>query len=197
MERQLSSLPSGIRKGRTGIGYTARYGGKHLGTFETVREAVEARESCMSKIRKERGGVPGGVLVDDSVVESVSQFRWTFSTAGYCRASINGKDVYLHRYVMGLFGIEIPKGKVVDHINENKKDNRISNLRVVSHASNIRNQKNRVSVRRNKNKWIGSVKNQFRSKSRSFSSKECARSWVLIQREIILRGEGYANKQSG
>ena len=41
----------------------------------------------------------------------------------------NGK--YLHRIIIGA-----EKGQIVDHINRNKTDNRISNLRIVSTALN-------------------------------------------------------------
>lgn len=45
------------------------------------------------------------------------------------------KRVYFHRYILG----EIPKGKVIDHINGNSLDNRRVNLRIVSQQQNRRN----------------------------------------------------------
>lgn len=49
----------------------------------------------------------------------------------------NGKTVMLHRFVLELAGVEIPKGQVVDHINGVGTDCRLSNLRVVSRSSNV------------------------------------------------------------
>ena len=44
------------------------------------------------------------------------------------------KDIPLHRFIMGA-----PKGKVVDHINGDGRDNRKENLRICTRAENARN----------------------------------------------------------
>ena len=48
-------------------------------------------------------------------------------------------EKYLHRIVVG----NIPSGLEVDHINGNKLDNRIENLRICSRIQNSRNTSNR------------------------------------------------------
>ena len=57
---------------------------------------------------------------------------------GYLRSSIDGKKYKLHRlawlYVYGYF----PEN-FIDHINRNRSDNRIENLREVSRQCNVRN----------------------------------------------------------
>ncbi|MGE6896841.1 HNH endonuclease [Priestia flexa] len=50
------------------------------------------------------------------------------------------KHLYVcaHRVIWAFFNGEIPEGMVINHINGNKKDNRIENLEVVTPARNVR-----------------------------------------------------------
>lgn len=52
---------------------------------------------------------------------------------------INGeeKNFYVHKLVWISFNGEIPKGMQINHINENKFDNRLSNLEVVTPKQNL------------------------------------------------------------
>ena len=61
---------------------------------------------------------------------------------GYCQVNFNGIMVFYHVIIWILStGKDIPQGMEIDHINGNKIDNRIKNLRVVSHRKNQQNQK--------------------------------------------------------
>jgi len=60
---------------------------------------------------------------------------------GYLKIGIEGKVYSAHRLAwLYLYG-EIPKGVEIDHVNGNKSDNRIVNLRLATHQQNMENQK--------------------------------------------------------
>jgi len=50
----------------------------------------------------------------------------------------------VHRVVWETFKSKIPNGLEIDHINHNKQDNVITNLRVVTHSENCKNKKKKV-----------------------------------------------------
>ena len=76
----------------------------------------------------------GIVEVDDTDFSLVSKYRWHLSAGKYAATRVDGKRVYMHRFLM-----QSPNGMIIDHINGNGLDNRRSvNLRVCSHKSNIR-----------------------------------------------------------
>jgi hypothetical protein len=61
---------------------------------------------------------------------------------GYCHVGFNGRKVLYHVIVWILStGKDIPQGMDIDHINGNKIDNRIDNLRIVTHRVNMQNRK--------------------------------------------------------
>jgi hypothetical protein len=65
---------------------------------------------------------------------------FTAIVLGYRKGSFDGKQTYAHRVVWAITHGEWPEGHI-DHINGNRADNRLANLRVVSNAENGKNQK--------------------------------------------------------
>jgi len=64
--------------------------------------------------------------------------------------------MYLHRFVLNLAGIEVPRKYEVDHINGDPIDNRLVNLSVTTHTGNMWNRHVAVSgVRKlpESNRW--------------------------------------------
>lgn len=58
---------------------------------------------------------------------------------GYIQLGYKKKMYKAHRVIWAIVNGEFPKG-YIDHINGNRTDNRIKNLRVVTHQQNIHNQ---------------------------------------------------------
>lgn len=67
---------------------------------------------------------------------------WSISGGGYARlTSPRDRDAYrgpMHRIVLGLGSREFPE-YVVDHVNRNRLDNRLCNLRLLTRAQNAQN----------------------------------------------------------
>jgi hypothetical protein len=68
----------------------------------------------------------------------VGSIAGTFTVKGYVKIQIDRRMYSAHRLAWFYFYGTWPDG-IIDHINRNKKDNRIINLRVVSASQNMRN----------------------------------------------------------
>ena len=84
------------------------------------------------------------IVSDTGTLYSIKNERYIKSTdsGGYIRLSYAGKSYGLNRIIYTVFKGEIPKNKVIDHINSNTLDNSISNLQVISTTEN--NKRSRV-----------------------------------------------------
>jgi hypothetical protein len=85
------------------------------------------------------------VKVDDEDFEWLSKKKWSASGDGYAmRMEKDDSGVYrnikMHRLIIGA-----KKGQIVDHINQDRSDNRRGNLRITSRAINAINSKLRKS----------------------------------------------------
>ena len=79
------------------------------------------------------GAVTGEAMVDDENWHQLNLIGWSLTPYGYAAGMISSKTCTMHRYLLDATGAEI------DHINQNKLDNRLSNLRVTDHSNNCQN----------------------------------------------------------
>jgi hypothetical protein len=107
-------------------------------------------------------------LISDGDYSNVVKYKWSMCRAGkgYARAWIDGKDVYLHHFLVGKI-----KNKEIDHVNGNTLDNRRKNLRFCNRSQNQMNRSksaNKSSIYKgvdlNKfcNKWRARVRKNGR-----------------------------------
>ena len=80
-------------------------------------------------------------IVDDDVADDISGLAWYKNKDGYIsrKTSVEGRkgvEIILHRVIAGA-----KKGVMVDHINQNRLDNRRCNLRIANHSTNGMNRK--------------------------------------------------------
>jgi hypothetical protein len=95
---------------------------------------------------------------------------WYIDANGYWVHSNSDKtDTKQHRYIWEKANGPIPDGMQIDHINGKRDDNRLSNLRVVSHRENALNSKLRitnksgvtgVSWHKQRDMWRSDIKNE-------------------------------------
>ena len=106
-----------------------------------VQELTQARLKELLDYNQDTGvftwKVNRGPMKDGDIAGSVSKFT------GYIKIMISGTNYFAHRmailYVSGFW----PKDES-DHINGNRADNRINNLRLVSRSVNSRNLAKRI-----------------------------------------------------
>lgn len=113
------------------------------------------------------------ILLDDEdykkIEKDFNNLNWTITknrNKFYVQKRVNGKNIYLHRYIMNC-----PKGKYVDHKNHNTLDNRKQNLRITNNADNLRNGEIRVNNKtgvkgvyfdNKRNKYVANIKVNYK-----------------------------------
>lgn len=82
----------------------------------------------------------GEAFIDDADAEIVAAYKWQKSPLGYavtyCTEDGKTKAILMHRMLLNAV-----KGVSVDHINHDLLDNRRENLRLCTHAENMKNRK--------------------------------------------------------
>ncbi len=107
---------------------------------------------------------------------------------GYITVSVNGSQFAAHRIVFFLETGREPSH--IDHIDGNKKNNKIDNLREITNRNNIRRSSIRsdgsskykgVFYNKREGKWVSRITVDFKAKhlTSSFDEKKCARAYDM------------------
>ena len=101
----------------------------------------------------------GFFLIDRLDYPKIKPYSWSrHDHRGYIRGYVNGKVVYLHRFLLNP-----PTGFQVDHINGNTFDNRRNNLRFATRQQNMWNANGRrkgykgAHYDKKRKTWIGHI----------------------------------------
>ena len=149
----------------------------HIGTFETQEEAKDAynkkkeelkivnlQKKVGTEIKRNNQDIAiiitskgEEIMVDDDSYFDLKKYTWLINPNGYAQSTIIGHATLMHRYLLNASS-EV----MVDHINHNKLDNRIENLRLVSDVINSHNVSKRTGTT---SKYIGvyKVKDKFKT----------------------------------
>lgn len=175
----LKELPAGIEYNKTKTRFQVRITinkiRKTLGTFDTLEEAILIRNKAenerdimfkekvlaIPKIFNEDGQCvfkigENEIIIDENLFYDIIKYNWWIQD-GYVKGRPEGKPTLLARFIMKYQG-EL----YVDHINNNKLDNRKSNLRLATPQENAQNTSSRegsssnhvgVCFRKDSKKW--------------------------------------------
>ena len=119
------------------------------------------------------------VLVDQDFLSQISQYSWHVSDSGYVvnRSEREGgckTTIRLHRFVWELVNGPIPDDMDIDHINRNRLDNRLENLRLATRSQNLANSPDRYE---NQTGYRG-VARRRNGKYRGYVWKDCKQHWT-------------------
>lgn len=119
-------------------------------TYEQMRAAIPDKKSGQSSVCvrgynfgrfvvcEQQNNSPA-FLVDPDIFPSINHRAWCVDSGGYLCANVHNEVVRLHDFVMSYVVAEKPEGFYVDHINQDKLDNRKCNLRFVSPTESAKN----------------------------------------------------------
>jgi hypothetical protein len=100
-------------------------------------------------LRNRKGIIVDYSLVDEKIFNKINNFNFSLSH-GYCQGIIKQKNIKLHHYVLK----KPDKGKVIDHRNRDRLDNRYENLKETSPSSNAQNA-SKKNNKKTSSKYIG------------------------------------------
>ena len=103
-----------------------------------MKPKVHIDHNAMSEIFYYRDGVLYNKITRGPNARK-DQIAGSITNRGYYRVSMGGKGYLVHRIIYAILNSGIDDGLSVDHINGITTDNRVENLRAVTHKQNMMN----------------------------------------------------------
>lgn len=104
----------------------------------TPNKIIIRKNYCLLETYNIKQNITGYAKFDKLFLEKIKKYKWHKTHNGYITTRLgNGKFIRMHHLIIGR-----KKGYDVDHINNNKSDNRIQNLRFLNRSKNNFNRKN-------------------------------------------------------
>lgn len=114
------------------------------------------------------GGTQEKAICDKNMVDELSKYYWRMDSCGYVSTNSNKTKIKMHQLIIGKHS-----GEVIDHINRNKLDNRLENLRVTTFSMNCFNR----TPKKNKSGAVGVIKRYGKWEAR-----------ITVNRKVICLG---------
>lgn len=131
-------------------------------------------------------------VYEDGKIEKYTYNCWRcldgFMIKGYCKMSINNKQYFRHRIVaMAFLDLDITNLTLqIDHIDRNKQNNNVSNLRIISSQKNKWNTNAKGYYWDNqKNKWHSQIRVNNITKHLGFYNTEEEANRVYLEAKKI------------
>lgn len=130
---------------------------------------IENDDYAIMVISTKHENKPLEIIIDKEDIPKIQKYKWsvykTKSNTYYVVSKPNKHTMRLHRYILNYTGND-----VVDHISNDTLDNRKTNLRIVSCATNNQNRRGTGIYQNKSGSWFGIV-NYFGKRYYSGSSK--------------------------
>jgi len=99
--------------------------------------------------------------------------------SGYIKVGIDGTNYLVHRIIWIMFNGDIQDNYVIDHIDRNRSNNKIENLRMVSQSLNMHNrQSTNIYKRKDRNKYAAHITIDGQTTFKYFDDIEDGKQWV-------------------